>query len=242
LGLVGLVVGSFCGLVSLRLPQGRPVILGRSACDGCKRTLQPWRLVPLLSFALSRGRCASCGDPIPVRYPLLEAGCAALGVLSGWLQPSPADAVLTAVLLWTLLLIALVDAEHFWLPDSLTLPLGAFGFLAATLLERTTLRDSLIGAVAGFASLWLLARLYRALRDRDGLGGGDPILFAACGAWVGWQGLPSVLLWACAAGLALVLTLLLFRREVSGATRLPFGVFLAVGAALTWCAGPLGLR
>jgi leader peptidase (prepilin peptidase)/N-methyltransferase len=238
---LGLIAGSFLGLVSLRLPAGQGVVRGRSRCGGCDRDLPPWRLVPLVSYALARGRCADCAASIPLRYPLVEAACALIGVWAGLSQPNLAAAAFTALLGWQLLLIAVVDAEHYWLPDALTLPLGATGLGAAIILERLTLVDSAIGVAAGFVGLWLVARAYRTLRGRDGLGGGDPILLAAGGAWVGWIGLPSVLLWSAAAGLSLVLARRLRGGEVSGGDRLPFGVCLAAGVWLTWLYGPLGL-
>jgi leader peptidase (prepilin peptidase)/N-methyltransferase len=146
----------------------------------------------------------------------------------------------SALLGWQLLLIAVVDAEHFWLPDRLTLPLIGTGLIATALLARGLPWPQILGAVMGFGLLWLLAWLYRRVRGRDGLGGGDPILFAGAGAWVGWTGLPSVLLWACATGLCVVLWRLLRRRPVRGEDRLPFGTFLALGVWLTWLYGPLG--
>lgn len=238
---LGLIAGSFLGLVSLRFPAGEPLVMGRSRCGGCGAPLAPWRLIPLLSYALSRGRCADCGARIPIRYPLIEAGCAAIGLWAALSQPTLAAAALTALLGWQLLLIAVVDAEHFWLPDRLTLPLLAGGLAAAAVLDRPLLADAVIGAAAGFAGLWLLAVAYRRLRGREGLGGGDPFLLAAGGAWVGWQGLPSVLLWAAASGLSLVAARALTGRAVSGADRIPFGVFLAAGVWLTWLYGPLGI-
>lgn len=237
----GLLAGSFLGLVSLRLPAGEGIVAGRSRCGGCGRPLAPWRLVPLLSYLASGGRCAACRCAIPVRYPLMESACAAIGAGAALSQPSAAAAVLTALLGWQLLLIAVVDAEHFWLPDRLTLPLLATGLLAAAVLDGLTLFDAVAGAAAGFGGLWLLARVYRRVRGREGLGGGDPFLLAAGGAWVGWIGLPSVLLWAALSGLSLTAARLLTGRRVSGADRLPFGVFLAVGLWLTWLLGPLGL-
>ena len=237
----GLLAGSFLGLVSLRLPAGEPIVAGRSRCGGCGRPLAPWRLVPLVSYLLARGRCALCGSVIPVRYPLMELACAAIGAGAAVSQPSALAAVLTALLGWQLLLLAVVDAENFWLPDALTLPLLATGLAAAALLEERAVLDSVVGAAVGFAGLWLLARVYRLVRGREGLGGGDPFLLAAGGAWVGWIGLPSVLLWAAISGLSVVAARLLVRRPVSGTDRLPFGVFLAVGIALTWLLGPLGL-
>ncbi|MFE9082765.1 prepilin peptidase [Brevundimonas sp. NPDC003935] len=249
LGGVGLIVGSFLGLVSLRLPRGEDVVFGRSRCGGCGRTLKPWRMIPLLSWALSRGRCSDCGSKIPLRYPLIELGSGLIGVWAGLSSGDFTMALMTGVLGWNLLIIALVDAEHFWLPDQLTLPLFVSGLIAAVLLYPSGLNAAfpsalispLIGAVAGFGGLWLLARLYRVVRGREGLGGGDPFLLGASGAWVGWTGLPSVLLWASAAGLSVVLAMLIVRRRVSATDRLPFGVFLSIGVWLTWLYGPLGL-
>ena len=241
LGGGGLLAGSFLGLVSLRLPQREGFVGGRSRCRGCDRPLGPWRLIPLLSYAVSRGRCAACGAAIPIRYPAMEAGCAAVGLCAALTQPSIPAALLTALLGWQLLLIAVVDGEHFWLPDQLTLPLLASGLLAAAALDRLSVIDSMTGAAVGFGGLWLVGRAYRHVRGCEGLGGGDPFLLAAGGAWTGSVGLPSVLLWSALAGLSVVAARLLTGGRVSGADRLPFGVFLALGVWLTWLLGPLGL-
>ena len=240
LGGTGLIVGSFLGLVSLRLPRGEGVVAGRSRCDGCGVTLAPWRLLPVASWLISRGRCSECGGPIPRRYPLMELAAAAIGVWAALAQASPLAAALTAVLGWQLLLIAVVDAEHFRLPDRLTLPLLITGLVAAVLLDHTAPLDAVLGAAVGFAGLWLLALAYRRLRGREGLGDGDPILLAAGGTWVGWLGLPTVLLWASAAGLSFVAARVLTGGRVSPTDRLPFGPCLAAGIWLTWLLGPLG--
>lgn len=241
LAAAGLLAGSFLGLVSLRLPRGEGFVAGRSRCGGCRQSLGPWRLIPLLSYAVSRGRCAACGAAIPIRYPLMEFACAAIGVCAALTQPTVAAALLTALLGWQLLLVAVVDAEHFWLPDQLTLPLLGTGLAAAAALDQLSVVESVIGAAVGFGGLWLIGRAYRRVRGRDGLGGGDPFLLAAGGAWTGWIGLPSILLWAAVAGLSVVAARLLTGGRVSGADRLPFGVFLASGVWLTWLLGPLGL-
>ena len=238
---LGLIVGSFAGLVSVRLPLGEGIVGGRSRCRGCGRALAPWNLVPIVSYVAARGRCAGCGERISIRYPLIELACAATGVWAAVSQPTWMAAAFTALLGWQLLLIAVVDAEHQWLPDRLTLPLLATGLVAAVFLPLPTLRDNLIGAAAGFASLWILSRAYRRLRGREGLGGGDPYLLAAIGAWTGWIGLPSVLLWASTAGLSLVVARRRTGRTVSASDRLPFGVFLGIGGWLTWLVGPIGL-
>jgi leader peptidase (prepilin peptidase)/N-methyltransferase len=233
------LLGSFIGLLTLRLPAGEPVVAGRSACAGCKRTLGPIDLVPILSFLWLRGRCRTCRAPIPRRYLLIELACVGVAVWAVFAHGWPLAAA-SAVLGWWLLLIAFVDAEHFWLPWRFTLPLGAAGLLAAALLQPQSLSERAIGAVAGVAVLWGLAWLYRRVRGREGLGGGDPALLGAAGAWVGWTGLPSVLLYASLAGLSLVLAQALLRRRVRLDDRLPFGVFLAAGIWLTWLYGPLG--
>lgn len=180
-------------------------------------------------------------SPGPRRYALMALAAAAIGVWAALARAAPLDAVLTALLGWQLLLIAVIDGEHFRLPDRLTLPLLATGGLAAMVLDQTAPLDALIGAAAGFAGLWLLALAYHGLRGRDGLGDGDPILLAAGGAWVGWIGLPSVLLWASAAGLSLVAARLLVGKRISATDRMPFGPCLAAGIWLTWMLGPLGL-
>lgn len=241
LSALGLIAGSFLGLVSVRLPAGQGVVAGRSRCAACNRTLAPWDLIPLLSYALARGRCRTCGVRISIRYPLMEVACAAIGACAAFINPTPIAAILTALFGWQLLLVAIIDAEHFWLPDELTLPLLTSGLVASVVLDTPTLLNSLIGAVVGFGSLWSLAWVYRRLRGREGLGGGDPYLYAAIGAWVGWAGLPSVLLWAAAAGLSLVFASGLTGRSWTGSSRLPFGVFLAIGGWFTWGFGPLGL-
>lgn len=253
MGGLGLIAGSFLGLVSLRLPQGQDIVVRRSHCGACGRTLAPWRLIPLVSWALSRGKCSDCGAAIPLRYPLIELAAAAIGVWAALRFDDPAWALAGGVLGWQLLLLAVVDAEHFWLPDALTLPLFLSGLFAAVALDPANahsglqwsligpLKTPLIGAAVGFGGLWLLAVLYKRVRGRDGLGGGDPFLLGAVGAWVGWTGLPSVLLWASITGLSLVAAKVVLRRPVAATDRLPFGVFLAVGAWMTWLYGPLGL-
>lgn len=192
-----------------------------------------------ISLALPHG--AAGARPGPRRFAFMALAAAALGGWAALTQPVPLAAVLTALLGWQLLLIAVIDGEHFSLPDALTLPLLATGGLAAALLDHTTLLDAVAGAAAGFAGLWLLAFAYRRLRGREGLGDGDPILLAAGGAWVGWIGLPSVLLWASAAGLSFVAARLLVGTPVSATDRMPFGPCLAAGIWLTWLLGPLGL-
>lgn len=241
LGGLGLIVGSFLAVVSVRLPLGEDVVVRRSRCRACGRVLGPLDLVPLLSWLVLRGRCRGCGATIPARHPLMEAGAGALGVWAGLAAPDLALALAGAVLAWQLLLIAVIDAERFQMFDVLLIPLVLTGLAqgASVGWDQAALR--LLGAGIGFGSLWAIGAAYSRLRGRTGLGDGDPVLFAGAGAWVGPLGLPSVLLWAALAGLSVVVARMMLRRPVRGDDRMPFGVFLAAGTWLVWLYGPLGL-
>ena len=232
--------GSFLGLVADRLPRGGSVVMGRSRCDACLRPLAARDLVPVVGWALNRGRCRNCGARVSALYPLLELGAllAALWsvlVLPGWL------AFAGALFGWLLLALALIDARAGILPDRLTLPLLAAGLAVAGIFYPERLPEQLLGAGLGFALLWGAGRVYRRLRGRDGLGEGDAVFLAAIGAWVGWQGLASVVLLAAAAGLAFALLRGARRGGLSGSEALAFGPFLALGAWLVWLYGPIGL-
>jgi leader peptidase (prepilin peptidase)/N-methyltransferase len=223
--MAGAASGSFLALVSLRYPRGEAFAFGRSACSSCGRTLGPLDLVPILSFAALRGRCRTCKAAIERRYPVIEASAAAIGASSALLFPGW-QALAAALLGWWLLLLAVLDLEHFWLPDRLTYPLILLGLGATALFTPALLLHHAAGAALGFLLLWTVATAYRALRGRHGLGGGDAKLFAAAGAWLGWYDLPLVLLGA--AGTAFVAALIVHRIGPGFLTkRLPFGTFLA---------------
>lgn len=246
MGVLGLLVGSFLAAVSVRLPRDEDIVFARSRCMSCERQLAPWQMIPVFSWLAQRGRCGWCRAAVSPRYLLIELTAGGMGVwaalamgrdlTSSWLM-----VVATAALGWQLLLIAIIDAEHFWLPDQLTWPLAGTGLIATGAMAGGAPWPQIIGMFVGFGLLWLIAFSYRCIRGREGLGGGDPFLMGAIGAWVGWTGLPSVMIWACAGGFSLVLARLLLRRKVSGEDRLPFGTFLALGAWLVWLLGPIGL-
>jgi len=233
LGLIGLVVGCFLGLVSVRWPADEDVACGRSHCRDCLRILTWPDLVPVASYLRAQGRCRTCAAPIPIRYPLIELAAGGLGVWAALAGSTPLESILSALLGWQLLLIAVIDFEHAWLPDRLTVPLLATGLVAAAVLDRLSLVDAGIGAAMGLAGLWLIGFAYRRWPGRDGLGE-SPLLLAAGGAWVGWSGLPMVFLIAGLTALGLVLARFIrgVPRETDRLT--PFGTFLAVGVWLTW--------
>lgn len=234
--MLGAIVGSFLATILIRWPQGQGAMAGRSRCDGCARTLGAGELVPLLSFALLRGRCRSCGTRIDWRSPAMELAAGLIGVAAVLAHPLPM-ALATAVFGWFLLVLAALDAEHQWLPDVLTLPLIPLGLGAGFLGFGPPLLDRVIGAVAGLAALWLLGFVYQRVRGREGLGGGDPKLLAGIGAWVGVLALPFVLLGAGVIGLLAVLVMRVRGARIDGATRVPLGALMAAAAWPAWLAG-----
>lgn len=231
-------IGSFLGALAVRIPDRRPVLWARSQCEACGRILSPRELVPLASFLWLGGRCASCRAPIGPFPMFMEL--ASLAVVA-WaaMQTSGPVFIATCVFGWVVLLLAAIDWRALLLPDVLTFPLTAFGLIATFILALGPWRDHVIGMLAGFASLALIAGLYRRLRHREGLGLGDAKLFAAIGAWVGWQGLPAALLWGSMLGLLFAIGSSLRGTRLQLSDRLPFGVFLAAGGWLVWLYGPL---
>jgi len=231
-------VGSFVGLVAYRLPRAEPIVLGRSACPSCHTILTARDLVPLLSWLAARGRCRHCDAALSPRYPLTELAALvialwAVSALSGW------PVLIGCLLGWALLTLALVDLREKMLPDTITLPLIALGLAAALVLEPLILLDHAIGAAAALTLFLAVGATFRRLRGYDGLGGGDAKLFAAAGAWVGWQGLASVLLLATISALCVVLAMRVAGRRNLGREEIAFGPYLCLGFWVVWLYGPL---
>ena len=231
-GIAGLIIGSFIAALTWRWPQGRSIATGRSTCDACGHALGPLELVPLFSLIWQRGRCRHCGVAIAPRHLWIELAAGGIGALALGQQPGLVG-LGGALFGWGLLALAVLDAEHQWLPDRLTLPLLALG-LAAGVWLAPPLADRAIGAVIGFASLTLVGGGYQIATGRIGLGGGDPKLFAAIGAWLGWFPLAFVLLLAALLGLGLALADRLRGRPVGRHSRVAFGALLAVAAWPFW--------
>jgi leader peptidase (prepilin peptidase)/N-methyltransferase len=217
--------------------EGKDFLVERSCCDACGRHLGVRDLVPVLSWLLLGGRCRSCAAPILRLYPMLEAGFLLIALWAAYAQP---DLLWPSLLLgWALLILIAFDVLAFILPNGLNASLGVLGLLLAASEGHLSLRDSAIGLIAGGAALLLVRFLYQYLRGREGLGLGDVKLFAAAGAWVKPEGLPSVLL--IGAALSLLYALFAFRRSLVGAAqqKVPLGAGLCAGLWLTWLYGPV---
>jgi len=241
--IIGLVFGSFFSMLSWRWPrkliaeyEGRdtpPVfnLTSRSQCPACHTELPPHRLIPLLSWLWSRGRCHACDKPISIRYPLIELATALLTVLAVYQFGLTLQAGLAILFSWLLLLITVIDLEHQLILDALSLPLLWLGLLASSLgWWPVTPQQAIWGAALGYLILWATYWAFRLLTGREGMGYGDFKLLAALGAWFGPEAIPGLILLSALSGLAIQLGLRLAGR---GSVRFAFGPYLAA-AGLLW--------
>jgi leader peptidase (prepilin peptidase)/N-methyltransferase len=221
-------VGSFAGVLVRRLPRGQPVVLARSRCEGCGAALGAAELVPLLGYAWQRGQCRRCGGRIAPFHPAIELGAL---IVAAWAVAADQAGLrlwFDCALGWTLLALAWIDAEWLVLPDPLTLPLVLAGLAATALLDPADLAAHAAAAALGWLSFALIARAFRALRGREGLGAGDAKLLAAAGTWVGPERLADVVLLAALLGLAWALAGRLRQGPDAIRGELPFGPHLAL--------------
>lgn len=260
---LGLVVGSFLNVVVYRLPimmdrawradaaeiagdetpelERFDLAYPPSRCPACSTPIAAYHNLPVLGWLLLRGRCAHCKESIPPRYPVVEALTGIMSLAVAWrfgpTWATPAALVLT----WFLLTLSLIDLDHKLLPDNLTLPLVWIGLILA-LFEPgglnifTDLRAAVIGAVAGYLSLWSVYQLFKLLTGKEGMGYGDFKLLAAIGAWLGWQMLPLVIILSAAVG-SIVGIALIVAGQRSRQAEIPFGPYLAGAGWLAMLCG-----
>ena len=205
----------------------------RSACPACKAQIKAWQNIPVVSWLLLRGRCASCNAPISKRYPLVELATGLTSAWVAWHFGFGASAACALLITWSLIALTGIDFDHQLLPDGITLPLMWAGLLAAVVVGPiagspipVSARDALIGAASGYGSLWLVFHIFRLITGKEGMGFGDFKLSAALGAWLGWKLLPFVILLSAASG-AVIGILLIVLRGRDRAAPMPFGPYLA---------------
>lgn len=260
---LGLCVGSFLNVVIHRLPRmlerewraecaelaGQPVpeapaeaspynlVTPRSACPACGHRIRAWENVPLVSWVALRGKCSACGARIGLKYPLVEALAGLGAAYAAWRFGASAAALGAALFAWFTIALAVIDQETGLLPDDLTLPLIWLGLVLNLNSAFTPLQDAVIGAVAGYLSLWLVYWGYKLATGKEGMGYGDFKMNAAVGAFLGWKMLPLVILLSSVVGLAFgALQMFAARGRWDAGFRFHFGPYLAVAGivAMFW--------
>ena len=261
--IVGLCVGSFLNVVIHRLPRmlergwraqcaelrDEPVpeepaynlVVPRSACPSCGHRITAFENVPVVSWLALRGRCSACKTPIPVRYPVIEILGGLLAAYAIYRFGPTAKGVAACVLLWTLLALTVIDTDTQLLPDDLTLPLLWAGLIANLWTTFAPIGSAVIGAVAGYLSLWAVYWVFKLVRGREGMGYGDFKLLAALGAWLGWQMLPLIVLLSSIVGAVVGVALIVFKGR-DHTVPIPFGPYLAVAGAIALFWGPVLVR
>ena len=249
----GLCVGSFLNVVIHRLPkmlerewraqcaelagaeppEAQPynLVVPRSACPGCGRPIPAAQNIPLLSWFLLRGRCAACGSRISARYPVVELAGGMVAAYAA-LRYGPTLAALGAMLFcWSLIALTAIDLDTQMLPDDITLPLLWTGLAFNLDATFARLGPAVIGAIAGYLTLWSVYWGFKLVTGKEGMGYGDFKLLAAIGAWLGWQMLPLVILLSSIVGALVGIALIAFAGHGRDKP-IPFGPYLAVAGAI----------
>lgn len=258
IGLLGLTVGSFLNVVIYRLPimmerewktqchelletpeeADQPTFnlsIPRSRCPSCSHQIRAIENIPVLSYLFLKGRCSQCSTPISIRYPLVELATGLLSLTVAWHFGASWMCLAGLVLTWALIALSMIDFDHQLLPDSITLPFLWLGLLLSLFGLFTDPRSAIIGATAGYLSLWSLYHLFRLLTGKEGMGYGDFKLLALFGAWFGWQALPQIIVLSSFVGALIGISLvLLCGRDRS--IPIPFGPYLAIAGwiSLLW--------
>ena len=252
---IGLCIGSFLNVVIHRVPRmleqgwraqcaelaGEPapesprynLIVPRSQCPQCGHRIGALENIPVLSYLVLRGRCAACKHPISSRYPIVELVTAALTVAAIVRFGVSAEGLAACIYLWMLIALTFIDFDTQLLPDNLTLPLLWTGLLANLLgaVPSVTLRDAVIGAIAGYLVLWGVYWAFKLIRGKEGMGYGDFKLLAALGAWLGWKALVPIVALSSLVGAAIGICLVAFKGR-DHQVPLAFGPYLAIAGAI----------
>jgi leader peptidase (prepilin peptidase)/N-methyltransferase len=252
---IGLCIGSFLNVVIHRLPrmleqgwrtqcaelagESSPpgerydLVMPRSRCPACGHRLGALENIPIISYLVLRGHCRACNAPISARYPIVELMTAALTVAAIVRFGATPAGVAASVFLWMLVALTFIDFDTQLLPDNLTLPLLWTGLFANVIgaVPSVTLRDAVIGAIAGYLLLWLIYWAFKLIRGKEGMGYGDFKLLAALGAWLGWQMLPLIVLLSSVVGAAIGISLVVFKGR-DNQIPLAFGPYLAIAGGI----------
>jgi len=255
--ILGLLIGSFLNVVIYRLPvmmerewlaqcaelNGKKIpendeltlSTPRSRCPKCNHAITAIENVPVISYLLLGGKCKECKTKISIRYPLIEALTGLLSGIVAWHFGFDWACLGALLLTWSLIALTFIDVDHQLLPDSITLPLVWLGITFNLFTTYTGLYSSVVGAMAGYLSLWLVFHGFKLVTGKEGMGYGDFKLLAALGAWLGWALLPSIVLLSSLVGAVVGISLIILRKHQRDIP-IPFGPYLAAAGwiALLW--------
>jgi leader peptidase (prepilin peptidase)/N-methyltransferase len=259
-GLVSVCVGSFLNVVIYRIPKMMQrewqtecrILLGdelkkadksspdvfnlikpNSTCPKCKTVIKPWQNIPVISWLLLKGKCASCQNPISVRYPIIEMLTALLSLVIAINLGASDLALLYIAITWVLVALTFIDIDHMLLPDQLTLPLVWLALIASVFgITAVSPEEAIIGAACGYVSLWSVFWLFKLITGKEGMGYGDFKLLAVFGALLGWQSLLTIILLSSVVGAVMGIILLSIQGK-DKATPIPFGPYLAIAGWVT---------
>jgi len=203
-----------------------------STCPKCKTAIKPWQNIPIISWLMLKGKCASCSNPISARYPAVELITALLSLIVAYSFGATEQALLYIFVTWILVALTFIDIDHMLLPDQLTLPLVWLALIASVMGCTITPTDAIIGAACGYLSLWSVFWLFKLLTGKEGMGYGDFKLLAVFGALLGWQSLLTIILLSSVVGAIIGIALLSIQGK-DKATPIPFGPYLAIAGWIT---------
>ena len=203
-----------------------------SSCPSCQHKIRFYENIPVISWLVLRGKCSQCRAKISFRYPLVESATAILSVVIAAHYGVTYTTLFLLILTWGLICLTLIDFDHMLLPDQITLPLLWLGLLVNIDGAIVPLSDSVIGAVAGYMSLFSVFWLFKLLTGKEGMGHGDFKLVAVFGAWIGWQLLPLLILMASAVGAVIGISMMVFKNH-QREQAIPFGPYLAIAGWIT---------
>ncbi|WP_299493177.1 A24 family peptidase [uncultured Shewanella sp.] len=203
-----------------------------SSCPHCHNSIKPYHNIPILSWLILKGQCAQCQKAIAVRYPLIELTSTILIGFLAWHYGPTHLFIFSAILTLCLIVLTAIDLDEMLLPDQITLPLLWLGIIVNINMGFVSLSSSIIGAIAGYLSLWLVFWGFKLLTNKEGMGYGDFKLLAVLGAWVGWQMLPIILILSSVVG-AIVGIMMVLTKQKQYSQAIPFGPYLAIAGWIT---------
>lgn len=257
--IIGLLVGSFLNVVIYRLPVMMDIgwkkeckeyleledtetktepfnlMVPLSRCPICKSEIKPYQNIPVISYILLKGKCSNCKAHIALRYPLIEAFTGITSAIVAWSFGYDIATLFALLLTWSLIALSFIDIDHQLLPDSITLPMLWLGLFLSIFSIYTDTTSSIIGAIAGYLSLWTVYQLFKLATGKEGMGYGDFKLLALFGAWLGWQYIPLIILLSSLVGAIIGISMIVFTKKDRNIP-IPFGPYLAAAGwlALLW--------